>query len=320
MMSVIKSLANKSSKSDAPPSTGQGATKGGSEPSGKADKPRIDIERWLPSRWEDFVGNEEVIEHFRDDLLYGVRKRGDRSGYNTFLIGESRTGKTAIVNHTMKCIACLDFDFATYNPCGKCHNCRDVYHIFGNDEWENEIDYLEGSPRVVTPLRQHFIPIDCTSITESELNEKLKNLKESASTVRVVYLDEAHRLTRRHFDEKLLKPLEQMRLIWICSSAVIKFEDCENVPQLEKMFLNRFSYRFQTRKPTVAELVKWLTKRCLEWEIEVDQPGATLKSLAEKSHRVPGMALQVLNKAYKKRKKLLTKTLVDRHIFDFDDC
>lgn len=69
---------------------------------------------------------------------------------------------------------------------------------------------------------------------------------------------------------------------------------------------------------TVCEF-SWPAQRCEEWGIECEEPKETLLRLAERSQQVPGMALQVLNKAHKRRSKLLTRSIVENHVFDFDD-
>ncbi len=63
----------------------------------------------------------------------------------------------------------------------------------------------------------------------------------------------------------------------------------------------------------------WLAERCEEFGIKCETPKQTLKSLAERCNQLPGMALQVLNKAHKKRSKLLTVEVVESHVFDLDD-
>ena len=72
-------------------------------------------------------------------------------------------------------------------------------------------------------------------------------------------------------------------------------------------------------KAAVPEMMVWLAERCEEFGIKCEAPKQTLKSLAERSNQLPGMALQVLNKAHKKRSKLLTAALVEEHVFDLDD-
>ena len=276
----------------------------------------IDIERWQPERWDQVVGNQELKEYFWD-MIWGIRKGGHRSGYNLLLTGPSRGGKTSGVTFGIKCLWCLDFDLETMNPCGKCNNCRMKVHLFGTDGWQEFMEYepVDGTRR---PTRFHYFPIDCTSVSEKDLNEVLFKVCVDDETLKVIYLDEVHRLGRRFMDERLLKPLEQSRAIWIASSAYVKKEE-ENKKKLEKMFQNRFTYRIDTQKPTVEELAVWLAERCAEWDIKCEDPEPTLTRLAQRSNQIPGMALQVLNKAHKRRSMLLTREMVDRHVFDLDD-
>jgi hypothetical protein len=277
----------------------------------------LDIERWLPERWDQIVGNQELKEYFWD-LIHCVRKEGHRSGFNLLLTGPSRGGKTSGVTFGIKCLLCLDFDFKTMNPCGSCPNCRMKVHLYGNDGWEDFITFSRDQKNL-RPTRFHFLPLDCTRLDADDLERILTRVSVDDETLRVVYLDEVHRLNRRSLDERLLKPLEHSRAIWIASSAYVKKGGDADGKRLEKMFQNRFTYRIDTQKPTVQELAVWLAERCEEWGIHCDDPKAALTRLAQRSNQIPGMALQVLNKAHKRRSKLLTSQMVDQHIFDLDD-
>lgn len=275
-----------------------------------------DIERWIPERWDQIVSNRNLKEYFFD-MIWAVRKDGHRSGFNLLATGPSRTGKTSAITFGIKCLGCLNFDFETMNPCGTCRCCTLNHHLYGNDGWENVVDFVDDN-EVTTPVRYHYHPIDCTRLSEADLEAKLAKLRVCNEDLRVIYLDEVHRLSRRFMDERLLKPLEDFPAIWIASSAYVKQADGEN-KSLEKMFHNRFTFRITTEKPGLDELVVWLAERCEEWGILIDAPEKTLTRLSERSHQIPGMALQVLNKAHKKRSKLLTFAIVEEHTFDFDE-
>lgn len=277
----------------------------------------IDVERWQPARWDQIVGNQRLKEYFWD-MIWCVRKERHRSGFNLLLTGSSRGGKTSGVTFGIKCLWCQNFDFETMNPCGACNNCRMKIHLFGTDGWEEFMDY-EPVGQDCRPVRFHYFPVDCTGISEADLERLLLTVRVDDETLKVVYLDEVHRLGRRFMDEKLLKPLEESRAIWIASSAYLKKEEDEGAKKLDKMFQNRFTFRIQTQKTSVDEFAVWLALRCEEFGIRCDEPREVLTSLAERSNLIPGMALQVLNKAHKRRNKLLTREMVDEHIFDLDD-
>lgn len=277
----------------------------------------VDLERFSPERWDQIIGNQAIKEYFWD-MIYGVRKEGHRSGYNALISGGSRGGKTSGIGFGIKCMLCCNFDLDTMNPCHRCANCTAKFHLYGTGGWHNHVDFCDEELNP-TPVHVHFMPLDCTSLTSSDIDACLGEIRVDDGVLRIVYLDEVHRLAPRGLDERFLKPLEDYKAIWIASSAIIKKDDNEDSSKLEKMFQNRFTYRLQTQKPQVRKMIHWMAERCHECSIKVEAPETTLKLLAERSERVPGMALQVLNKAHKSRSKLLTRSLVEDHVFDLDD-
>lgn len=66
-------------------------------------------------------------------------------------------------------------------------------------------------------------------------------------------------------------------------------------------------------------MLLWLADRCEEFELTVETPESTLHRLAERSQQIPGMSLQVLNKAHKRRSKMLMRQLVEKHVFGFNE-
>ncbi len=273
-----------------------------------------DVERYQPERWEDIVGNDE-IKDYCFDLLHGVRKRKDRSGYNSLITGPSRSGKTSAISLLIKAIGCVNFDFETFNPCHDCENCKQAFHLYGHGEWSNYIDLL-GNKGTAVPV--NYQVIDCSRLTESDIEECIGRLRYGTDMLQVVHLDETHHLVKRSMDEKFLKPMETFPAIWIATTAMIKRTGSQDYSKLDKMFQNRFSYRLNTKKPSLDQMMLWLIDRCEQFGIVVDQK-STLNELAVQSKYLPGMALHVLNKAHKSRKRTLTRALVDGHIYDIDE-
>lgn len=275
-----------------------------------------DIERFQPQCWDHIVGNQKLKEYFWD-MIWCVRKEGHRSGFNSIVEGESRSGKTATIQFGIKCLGCFDFNFDTMNPCGRCKNCTMNHHIYGNDGWETYVDFLteEEAP---TPIRYLYLSLDCTQLSESELDKCVMKVRVDDDNLRVIYLDEVHRLSRRFLDERLLKPLEDFPAIWIASSANVKKDHVADKSKLDDMLQNRFSFLISTEKPSVPELSRWLAQRCNDFGICCEASHETLTRLAQRSNRVPGMALHVLNQAHKRRSKLLTRQMVDEHVFSFN--
>lgn len=278
-------------------------------------------ERFIPSTWEDIAGNYELKEYWID-CLKGVRESGYRSGYNLLATGGSREGKTSTISFGIKALLCCDFDFQTMNPCHQCVNCTSSFYLNGTGEWNGQVDFPDfADPKKHrTPVRFHYIPVDCSRLKEADVDGLCMKLRVDDGNLKIVYLDEVHRLVRRNMDEMLLKPLEDYHAIWIASSAVVKKDGAGDSHKLDKMFQNRFSYRIQTQRPTKAKMVDWLLSRCEQFSIKLDDDAeSTISSLAERSNRVPGMALHVLNKAHKKEDRMLTLEMVEKHVFDLDD-
>lgn len=284
-----------------------------------------DIERWIPSRWDQIVANQDIKEYWWD-TIHCIRREGHRSGFNMLLTGDSRGGKTSCITLGIKALGCFNLDLDSFNPCGHCANCTARVGLYGNDGWENWVDVFETEETAKKSVRFLYLPVDCTRLTDAEIDKLVGKVRVDDGNLKIVYLDEVHRLVRRGLDEQLLKPLENCEAIWIASSAYVKKEDRDESNEdtrkqksLEIMFQNRFTFRLETQKPTVDEMVFWLAERCEEWEIRVEAPESTLQRLAERSRYLPGMALQVVNKAHKRRSKLLTRQIVDEHVFSFDD-
>lgn len=222
----------------------------------------LDIERWQPSRWDQIVGNHQLKEYLLD-MIHCIRSEGHRSGFNALVTGPSRGGKTSTVRFAIKCLGCLNLDFATYNPCHSCAHCRMKDYLHGNDGWENYIDYLDEA-EVKTPVRYQYVPLDCARLGQGEIDACIEKIRGTDGCVRVITLDEVHRLVQRNLDDQLLKPIEDYAANWIAMSALVKKEDEGDQKKLEKMFQNRFSFRISTEKPTVAKMALWLAERCEE--------------------------------------------------------
>ena len=257
------------------------------------------IERSIPSSWKGIVSNTELKEHLQD-ILYSVRVRGDLTGHNTLVYGPSRTGKTSSLKLFMRCLLCHKLDLETLDPCKReCPACKAGSERFG----------ARGIEQQVHGVLVHCQAIDCTAETEATLRDKLQEMRDY-SGVRAVYFDELHRLARRNMDEQLLKQAEEKDFIWLASAI--------SVEGLEQAFLNRFSTKIKTEMPTTDELAAWLKQRCeaigLEWEDDL-----TLVRLAQRANGVPGLALQVVARADKKRERLLTLKLAESHRFTCDD-
>jgi hypothetical protein len=256
------------------------------------------VQGWNPANLTQVVGNEEMVSYYKQAL------RADGKILNTLNTGDSRTGKTGAVTCYIRTLLCERRESGAMLPCEECKTCMRPAGIFGDAGITRRLRFTRLGVDI------HVFVIDCTSISEAELEDNLANARYfSDGETAVVFLDEVHRLQRRGLDEKLLKPMENRGIIWIANAVSVK--------GLERMFLNRFAVKLKTRLPTVEQLSLFLANRCLEFEIEWDDE-STIIELSKRSNLITGKALQVLGRAVLNDRQL-TAELVAEHLFDEDD-
>jgi len=247
--------------------------------------PIPNILRWLPDRWNLFIGNHRLKRYLKK-LLLELRKEfrekqviPDASRLCFLVIGESRSGKTSLIKHFVRCLTCTELNEETLDPCARtCPSCSQRAESHG-------LDGLFAACAVgPSTMQVHFAVVDCTKIqTPEELRSKLIGVNDWTDGLRVFYFDEVHRLVQRHMDEMLLKEVEEKNFLWMFSTA--------KPQQLEDMFLNRL-LKLKTELPQVEEMEHWLIDRCNEWGINWE-PEAIVR-VVEKSNRVVGTALHAL--------------------------
>lgn len=244
-----------------------------------------EIMRWLPGRWDLFCGNRILKRQLKKLLLRlraDFRETGrvpDVSRLCFLVTGDSRSGKTSLIKHFVRCISCLQLDEETLDPCdGTCATCCQRVEKYGLTGIFAACSFGEGT------LQVHFSVVDCTKIhCPDQLRSHLIDTCDWTEGLRVVYFDEVHRLVQRHMDEMLLKEIEEKNFMWIFSTAK---------PQnLEDMLVNRL-LKLKTELPESEELEDWLIGRCNDWGIAWE-PEAIMR-VVEKSNRVAGTALHAL--------------------------
>ena len=130
------------------------------------------------------------------------------------------------------------------------------------------MDLFEDEETAEKAVRFLDLPLDCTWLDEEAMDRVVTKVRVDDGNLKIIDLDEIHRLSRRFLDVRLLKPLEDCEAIWIASSTYVRKQDDDEGRkrlELEKMFQNRFTDRIETQKPTSAELALWLAERCEEW-------------------------------------------------------
>lgn len=249
-----------------------------------SDETQPDLQRWLPTKWSEFVGNKAMMFHMRS-LVELIRKGYERTGVvpakarqALMLTGQSRSGKTAMVKFAVRCMTCCELD-AQLNPCAyRCRACRQSQELYGMEGLFSEMTVGPKQPTV------NLTVVDCTKIhTPKDLMEVLSKAQDVGDALRVMYFDEVHRLVPRSMDEMLLKEVEDKKILWICSTAM--------PGNLEEMFLNRFLH-LSTELPGEEELQDWTVDRCDERGIAFEVEA--IVRLVEKSNCVPGHVLRAL--------------------------
>lgn len=263
---------------------------------------RPDILRWIPPRWDLFMGNERIIRHFKR-LVKKIRRMAeggnmvDLNKLCFLLVGDSRSGKTALIKTLVRCLVCRQFDPVTLNHCsGTCPACRQSPEESGLAGVHANI---LATSEVEVPV--HFVVFDCTMIhTPEQLRNHLISVSNNYEGIRIFYFDEVHRLIRQGMDEMLLKAVEEKQAIWFFSTA--------KPEGLEDMFQNRL-LKLATQSPSEVDLATWLADRCDEWGIRWE-PEAVYR-VAEKSNQVVGTALHALALASLDDDEGLTLDLVE---------
>ncbi|WP_337175409.1 hypothetical protein [Paludisphaera sp.] len=202
------------------------------------------------------------------------------------LFGDSRSGKTAMVKHLVRCIICKRLDEQTFDPCdGSCEACRQRPELSGLQGLQASLAAYGPDGKESIPIQ--FAVVDCTLIhTPEQLRDHLVSMSNESGGIRIFYFDEVHRLTKRGMDEMLLKAVEDKEAIWFFSTA--------KPDGLEDMFLNRL-LKLGTEPPSEEEMACWLADRCNDWGIRAE-PEAIMR-VVEKSNRVVGTALHALAQA-----------------------
>jgi len=65
-----------------------------------------DIERWKPKRWDDFMGNEEFRDLFRD-MIRRIQEESPGNNSGLLLAGPTHSSKTSITSLRLRNLLCL---------------------------------------------------------------------------------------------------------------------------------------------------------------------------------------------------------------------
>lgn len=260
------------------------------------------------ANWDQITGNRALKKSLQS-LIRNVRFEGNCERYGIFAYGQSRAGKTSTIQYGIRCLLCDRLDPVTFDACGECSNCRCNTQLYGDCGFVNFVT-PEGASE--PSFSYFFVPIDCSRITESELENVLCDLQGNSGRLVIIYLDEFHRLGRRRMDERLLTAMDKYDAIWLASSAITN--------EIDQMVMNRFDEQIEAELPKAEELATFLAERCKAAGVWCPgNPMETLTKLAKRARLIPGLALNVIRKACRSEDRTLTLEMVNKHTFVIDE-
>ena len=233
--------------------------------------------------WDDVLGNDSIKALLQNTLR--ALETGKQFRLNTLLLGDSRQGKTSILEFFLRCIHCRNLSAETLNPnCNPaCISCRNENLRHGDCDYHPEKGYVYS--RV----------IDCTTATAQEIHEWFEDVKNTHGT-RVMVLDEFARLADRVAGQRLLRSLEEPGMLWFATAISDK--------NFEPAILRRFN-RLETEPPSLQQLTKWTCQRMNRQGIKADN-NSTISTLIRAAGCSPGVIVEVLRTVEIKPDRTLT--------------
>ena len=228
------------------------------------------------SCWDDCLGNGQIKEHLRN-LVAAIRIRDEKIvKQKSLLVGDTRSGKTSILEWFLACLHCQNLCSTTLNP-----NCG------GNCKGCTGVDRRHGEHGLYTHFRGddiHSHVLDCT------LAESAQEIRNFAHEFRgydgrhFIILDEVWRLANRGWDELLLTTIDKPGILW--------FGTAMDVKKLDRAFQSRFNM-FPTEPSGLEETCLWITRRMRRHRL-CSADGNVVVDLAKEARQRPGMIIEVL--------------------------
>jgi replication-associated recombination protein RarA len=261
----------------------------------KASLTPREIERWTPTRLQDFIGCKEAKVTLVDHL------RVDGDGTNLLILGNTGTGKTSLIEAYLRTRNCPNSTDPLLGPCGTCSDCE----TFDFEHEDNGI-FAQLRKKSQDAKATHFFHVNCYTLNVIDIEGIAKEVGSHPGDRCIVYLDEVHALAEGRRDMVLLKHLRELKAVWLATGI--------DTNALNPMFLRRFAARCMTTLPSERDLALFLLKRCVAWSISFDEP-ETLALLAQRSQRITAECISVLAQAAGKPGRRLDRQLVEAHPF-----
>lgn len=233
--------------------------------------------------WDDVLGNDSIKALLQNTLR--ALETGKQFRLNTLLLGDSRQGKTSILEFFLRCLHCRNLCPETLNPNCKpvCESCRNKHLRYG------ECDYYREKGAVYSCV------IDCPNESPQFIQNMFEDVRDT-SAIRVIVLDEFARLADRVAGQRLLRSLEEPGILWFATSISDK--------NFEPAILRRFN-RLETEPPSLPQLTRWTCQRMNRQGIKADH-NSTISTLIRAAGNSPGVIVEVLRTVEVKPDRTLT--------------
>ena len=257
-----------------------------------------EIQRWFPKKWTEIAGNSKVKALLQNLLKTGL--------CNVIITGPSRTGKTRLTSLLLRAACCPHRD-EQMNPCGRCSTCIEVeegrFAHYGIVRNAFESDY-------------GYYVVDCENVTEKDLLQIVHDA-DLNNPKTIILFDEVAALGRKGLDQCLKKFVDESQAIFMATAVSVKKRIWqgrgEKVEGLSFQMLGRF-LKEGTSYPGNLELTNWIVERCLDWDIEIIDPGVVIPLIIKRTGSRVGFVIHFLAAAAANGRRLDLELATSLHL------
>jgi hypothetical protein len=246
----------------------------------------------LPPRyWEDIAGNRKLKNYFRSAAIL---LRGGKFNEipRAFISGGRREGKTSGTLFGLRVLVCQNLDMKSFNPCGKCHYCREPF----SGGWKNSGGLFRLTSDLCTSDKVGAVYVEAIngpSLSPADANAMLRRLDNEYGSRQVIWIDEIARLPLPTI-QMLLSEMDTRSTLWLASSTLQsrvctagnRAADKEAFQALR----DRFSIKISTQLPSREEFRLFLRTAARRRGVEVEGD-KVCDDVYKATSGVPGQAL-----------------------------
>jgi replication-associated recombination protein RarA len=249
-----------------------------------------ELSNWRPRTLGEVYGNRRLVKSLRRMLAT------KQTQPNMLIGGAPGLGKTALLDAFCRAWRCKDREVTSDICCGKCDRCTTRLNGEGGGAInDDDILYWERS----------LIYADASQVILEHLEERISDVFNSDHCI--VFIDEAHCLSRRRIQQSLLVKVERSSHMWIFATALTK--------ELDPMLVRRCT-PYEVRPLSDEDAAAFITDRCRDYQIDCSDKEAVI-CLIERANGNGSRILRCLSEVLSDGGKL-TVDAVDEFQFDID--